>query len=41
MIERSSRSPEPVWPVGIVSAGERRYGETKIWFAEAGEADVA
>ena len=41
VIERSSRSPEPVWPVGIVSAGERRYGETKIWCAEAGEADVA
>jgi 16S rRNA (guanine966-N2)-methyltransferase len=33
VIERSSRSPEPRWPVAWEPEGERRYGETKIWFA--------
>ena len=33
VIERSSRSPEPRWPEGLEPEGERRYGETKIWFA--------
>jgi 16S rRNA (guanine966-N2)-methyltransferase len=34
VVERSSRSPEPRWPEGIHAAGERRYGETKMWFAD-------
>jgi 16S rRNA (guanine966-N2)-methyltransferase len=33
VVERSSRSPEPRWPDGLEAEGERRYGETKIWFA--------
>jgi 16S rRNA (guanine966-N2)-methyltransferase len=35
VVERSSRSPEPRWPGGLVAAGERRYGETRMWFADA------
>lgn len=39
VVERSSRSPEPGWPVGsdrdrgLVRTDERRYGETVLWFA--------
>jgi 16S rRNA (guanine966-N2)-methyltransferase len=33
VVERSSRSPEPMWPDGLAAEGERRYGETRIWFA--------
>ncbi len=35
VVERSSRSPEPRWPAGLKASGERRYGETKMWFADA------
>jgi 16S rRNA (guanine966-N2)-methyltransferase len=42
VVERSSRSPEPTWPAGLVGEGERRYGETRVWFAgAAGPDDVA
>jgi 16S rRNA (guanine966-N2)-methyltransferase len=42
VVERSSRSPEPRWPAGLDAAGERRYGETKMWFADfAGDPEVA
>ena len=42
VVERSARSPEPRWPAGLDAAGERRYGETKMWFADfAGEPEVA
>ncbi|MDN4644018.1 16S rRNA (guanine(966)-N(2))-methyltransferase RsmD [Arthrobacter sp. PsM3] len=34
VVERSSRSPEPVWPDGMERFAERKYGETKLWFAE-------
>ena len=34
VVERSARSPEPRWPQGLDGAGERRYGETKMWFAD-------
>ena len=35
VVERSSRSPEPSWPVGLVGSGRpRRYGETTLWWAE-------
>lgn len=34
VVERSSRSPEPSWPVGLARFGERRYGETALWLAE-------
>jgi 16S rRNA (guanine966-N2)-methyltransferase len=42
VVERSARTPEPLWPQGLVGAGERRYGETKMWFADfAGPRGVA
>ena len=34
VVERSARSPEPRWPAGLARAAERRYGETRLWFAE-------
>ncbi|HSF97603.1 MAG TPA: 16S rRNA (guanine(966)-N(2))-methyltransferase RsmD, partial [Ornithinibacter sp.] len=35
VVERSTRSPEPAWPVGIGRVGKpRKYGETTIWLAE-------
>lgn len=34
VVERSSRSPEPVWPGGLERFAEKKYGETRLWFAE-------
>ncbi|GGM79743.1 DNA methylase [Terrabacter tumescens] len=34
VVERSSRSPQPTWPEGLELSGEKRYGETAMWFAE-------
>ena len=34
VVERSSRSPQPTWPEGLELSGEKRYGETTVWFAE-------
>ena len=34
VLERSSRSPEPTWPAGMERFAEKKYGETKLWFAE-------
>lgn len=34
VIERSSRSPEPSWPEGLRRFADRKYGETRLWFAE-------
>ncbi|HRC64220.1 MAG TPA: 16S rRNA (guanine(966)-N(2))-methyltransferase RsmD [Dermatophilaceae bacterium] len=39
VVERSARSPQPRWPSGLSAAGERRYGETKVWFADASGPD--
>ncbi|MBW3085793.1 Ribosomal RNA small subunit methyltransferase D [Austwickia sp. TVS 96-490-7B] len=36
VVERSVRSPEPLWPQGMMRWDERRYGETVLWFAEPG-----
>lgn len=33
VVERSSRSPDPRWPAGLVANGDRRYGETVLHFA--------
>ncbi len=42
VVERSSRSPEPVWPADVELIGPRRYGETTVWFADyVPEGDVA
>ncbi len=34
VVERSTRSPQPGWPEGLELSGEKRYGETAVWFAE-------
>ncbi|MBP3043594.1 16S rRNA (guanine(966)-N(2))-methyltransferase RsmD [Arthrobacter jiangjiafuii] len=43
VLERSTRSPEPVWPAGMERFSERKYGETTLWFAEPAQAadDIA
>lgn len=33
VVERSSRSPEPVWPDHLRREERRAYGETVVWFA--------
>lgn len=35
VVERSTRSPEPAWPAGLVSEVGRRYGETTLWFGRS------
>jgi len=40
VVERSTRSPEPVWPDGLERFSERAYGETTLWFAEPAEPDT-
>ncbi|MGK2348770.1 16S rRNA (guanine(966)-N(2))-methyltransferase RsmD [Actinomyces sp. W5033] len=39
VLERSTRSPEPVWPAGLRRFSDKRYGETTVWFAEPDRAD--
>jgi len=34
IVERSSRSDEPTWPENIKRFAEKKYGETRLWFAE-------
>ncbi len=34
VVERSSRSPEPAWPESLECFADKKYGETKLWFAE-------
>ncbi|MFE4197729.1 16S rRNA (guanine(966)-N(2))-methyltransferase RsmD [Paenarthrobacter sp. NPDC056912] len=34
VVERSSRSSEPGWPEGLECFADKKYGETKLWFAE-------
>ncbi|WP_347352278.1 16S rRNA (guanine(966)-N(2))-methyltransferase RsmD [Intrasporangium sp.] len=34
IVERSARSPQPTWPKGLELSGEKRYGDTTVWFAE-------
>jgi 16S rRNA (guanine966-N2)-methyltransferase len=35
VVERSSRSPGPVWPEGLAGDRSRRYGETTLWYGHA------
>ena len=38
VVERSARTPEPGWPESLERFAEKKYGETRLWFAEsAGE----
>lgn len=41
VVERSSRSPEPDWPAGLHHYADRKYGETRLWFAEPYPAPAA
>lgn len=41
VVERSSRSPGPLWPAGLEPDGDRRYGETRVWFARRADAEDA
>jgi 16S rRNA (guanine966-N2)-methyltransferase len=34
VVERSSRSPEPQWPDALTRFAEKKYGETRLWYAE-------
>lgn len=34
VVERSSRTPQPSWPQTLALLSEKKYGETKLWFAE-------
>jgi 16S rRNA (guanine966-N2)-methyltransferase len=34
VVERSSRSTEPGWPGGLERFAEKKYGETRLWYAE-------
>ena len=36
VVERSARTPEPTWPDGLERFAEKKYGETRLWFAEPG-----
>jgi len=33
VVERSTRSPEPAWPPGLIPDRHRVYGETAVWTA--------
>jgi 16S rRNA (guanine966-N2)-methyltransferase len=37
VIERSARSPEPVWPDGFTDQKAKKYGETTLWYGTAPE----
>ncbi|MDJ0316210.1 16S rRNA (guanine(966)-N(2))-methyltransferase RsmD [Arthrobacter antibioticus] len=34
VVERSARTPEPSWPPLMERFAEKKYGETRLWFAE-------
>lgn len=40
VVERSSRSPEPEWPGAMARFAEKKYGETRLWFAEPSVPDA-
>lgn len=35
-VERSSRTPGPTWPPGLLPLRTRRYGEAALWYGRAG-----
>ncbi|MWB97685.1 16S rRNA (guanine(966)-N(2))-methyltransferase RsmD [Agromyces seonyuensis] len=41
IVERSGRSPEPIWPAGIRLERKRDYGDTMLWWAYAADPDAA
>lgn len=34
VVERSTRTLQPLWPPGLLLTGDKRYGDTTVWFAE-------
>jgi 16S rRNA (guanine966-N2)-methyltransferase len=36
VLERSARSPEPVWPDRLTRVKQRNYGETTLWYVQHG-----
>lgn len=40
VVERSKRSPEPIWPDGYELDDQRTWGDTCVWSATAMEADA-
>lgn len=40
VVERSGRSPAPLWPSGLELIDSRSYGETTVWFAETPEPEA-
>lgn len=36
VLERASKSADPVWPAGLSLDRSRRYGDTTLWWASAG-----
>lgn len=34
VVERSARTAEPEWPDSLECFAEKKYGETRLWFAE-------
>ncbi|GAA1964920.1 16S rRNA (guanine(966)-N(2))-methyltransferase RsmD [Microbacterium deminutum] len=41
IVERAGRSPEPVWPDGLVAGRSKRYGDTALWWASPATAEMA
>ncbi len=35
VVERGGKSPQPAWPAGWQARKPRRYGEAKLWIADA------
>jgi 16S rRNA (guanine966-N2)-methyltransferase len=35
VVERSAKSPEPVWPDGVEPVQQRRYGDGALWYGRA------
>lgn len=33
VVERDKKSPEPLWPAGVVLDDERKWGDTRVWSA--------
>ncbi|SFC42222.1 16S rRNA (guanine966-N2)-methyltransferase [Nocardioides terrae] len=40
VVERAKRSPEPTWPDGLTLLREKKYGETRLWYAEKTDASA-
>lgn len=41
VVERSARTPEPTWPATLELLSDKKYGETRLWFAEPAGSESA